>query len=33
VQANFVKDGDHRLCRPSDIMLLLWTVEALLESL
>jgi pimeloyl-ACP methyl ester carboxylesterase len=33
VQANFVKDGDHRLSRPSDIMLLLWTVEALLESL
>ena len=33
VQASFVKDGDHRLSRPSDIMLLLWTVEALLESL
>lgn len=33
VQATFVKDGDHRLSQPSDVMLLLWTVEALLESL
>lgn len=33
VQATFVKDGDHRLSREGDILLLLWTVEALLESL
>ena len=33
VQASFVKDGDHRLSRESDILLLLWTVEALMESL
>jgi len=33
VQATFVKDGDHRLSRDSDIALLIATVNALLEAL
>jgi pimeloyl-ACP methyl ester carboxylesterase len=33
VQTLLIKDGDHRLSRPSDIALMLRTVEALLESL
>ncbi len=33
VQALFIKDGDHRLSRETDIALLIRTVEALLEDL
>ena len=33
VQATFIKDGDHRLSRPSDIATLTATVNALLEVL
>ena len=33
VQATFVKDGDHRLSRDSDIVLMLTTVYGLLEAL
>jgi pimeloyl-ACP methyl ester carboxylesterase len=33
VQANFIKDGDHRLSRDRDIALLIATVNGLLEAL
>lgn len=33
VQAQLVKDGDHRLSRPQDIALLIATIERLLEEL
>ena len=33
VQATFIKDGDHRLSRPSDTATLIATVDALLEVL
>jgi dipeptidyl aminopeptidase/acylaminoacyl peptidase len=33
VQTIFIKDGDHRLSRGSDIALLIRTVENLLEAL
>ncbi len=33
VQATFVKDGDHRLSRPSDLALLIAAVNGLLEAL